>query len=91
VRLVETDGLRWVSFVHLGSCSAWGVAQMWLASSLLVCRACTRTVLPPHYHHRRHRHLKVPRGRASRRWKGRNGWPTGPAVESEISTSSAGL
>src|SRR5262249_39788544 len=25
-------------------------------------------------------------GQASRRWKGRNGWPTGPAVESEIST-----
>src|SRR5262245_21451254 len=26
-------------------------------------------------------------GQASRRWKGRDGWPTGPAVESEISTS----
>jgi hypothetical protein len=26
----------------------------------------------------------VPRGKASRRWKGCNGWPTGPAVESGL-------
>jgi len=31
--------------------------------------------------------LKVPRDKASRRWKGRCGWPTGPAVASDISMS----
>jgi hypothetical protein len=76
----------WFWLAHRG---AGRIAQRSLLSSLRTCRvhACARSILFRHGPHRRHRPLKGPRGNAPRRWKGCNGRPTGPAVESEFSTS----
>ena len=49
-----------------------------------------RTTFPGHASPPSAPSWRVPRGKASRLWKGRNGWPTGPAAESEISRSGVG-